>query len=130
MRHLPCWAVMLLALAAVPPISAQAQTGAAAPKQISAHRDWSVYEVTDSRGRICYIASEPTAQSGNSQRRDPPAVLVARLPGTPASEEVSVQPGYDYRKNSSVDVRSMAARSRCSPTASMPGPGPTTRTGP
>ena len=105
MRHSLRWAVMLLALAAVPPISAQAQTGAAAPKQISAHRDWSVYEVTDNRGRICYIASEPTAQSGNYSRRDPPAVLVARLPGTPASEEVSVQPGYAYRKNSSVDVK-------------------------
>ena len=103
MRHSLRWAVMLLALAAVPPISAQAQTGAAAPKQISAHRDWSVYEVTDNRGRICYIASEPTAQSGNYSRRDPPAVLVARLPGTPASEEV--QPGYAYRKNSSVDVK-------------------------
>ena len=105
MRHSLRWVVMLLALAAVPPISAQAQTAAAAPKQISAHRDWSVYEVTDSRGRICYIASEPTAQSGNYSRRDPPAVLVARLPGTPASEEVSVQPGYAYRKNSSVDVK-------------------------
>ena len=105
MRHSLRWAVMLLALAAVPQISAQAQTAAAAPKQISAHRDWSVYEVTDSRGRICYIASEPTAQSGNYSRRDPPAVLVARLPGTPASEEVSVQPGYAYRKNSSVDVK-------------------------
>ena len=100
------------------------------PKQISAHRDWSVYEVTDSRGRICYIASEPTAQSGNYSRRDPPAVWSPACPAL-ASEEVSVQPpGYAYRKNSSVDVKSMGARSRCSPTASMPGPGPTTRTGP
>ena len=105
MRHSLRWVVMLLALAAVPPPFAQAQTGSAAPRQISAHRDWSVYEVTDSRGRICYLASEPTAQSGNYSRRDPPAVLVARLPGNPPSEEVSVQPGYSYRKNSSVDLK-------------------------
>lgn len=105
MRHRLRWVVILLTLAAVPPIDAQAQTGAAAPRQISAHRDWSVYEVTDNRGRICYIASEPTAQSGNYSRRDPPAVLVARLPGSPPSEEVSVQPGYSYLKSSSVDVK-------------------------
>ena len=65
MRHSLRWAVMLLALAAVPPISAQAQTGLRRPSRSAPHRDWSVYEVTDSRGRICYIASEPTAQSGN-----------------------------------------------------------------
>jgi hypothetical protein len=96
---------MLLTLAAVPPLSAQAQTGAAAPRQLSTHRDWSVYEVRDSRGRICYMASEPTAQSGNYSRRDPPAVLVARLPGNPPSEEVSVQPGYAYLKDSSVELK-------------------------
>ena len=105
MRDRLRWVVILLTLAAMPPIDAKAQTAAAAPRQISAHRDWSVYEVTDNRGRICYIASEPTAQSGNYSRRDPPAVLVARLPGSPPSEEVSVQPGYSYLKSSSVDVK-------------------------
>ena len=84
---------------------AMPRPAAAAPKQISAHRDWSVYEVTDARGRICYVASEPTNQSGNYSRRDPPAVLVARLPGSPPSEQVSVQPGYAYRKGSSVEVK-------------------------
>jgi Invasion associated locus B (IalB) protein len=105
MRHALRWVVILLALAAVPPHLTHAQTGSAAPKQISAHRDWSVYEVTDSRGRICYMASEPTAQSGNYSRRDQPAVLVARLPGNPATEEVSVQPGYAYLKSSPVDLK-------------------------
>ena len=128
MRHSLRWAVMLLALAAVPPISAQAQTGAAAPKQISAHRDWSVYEVTDSRGRICYIASEPTAQSGNYSRRDPPAVLVARLPGTQPARRSASSRATPTARTARSTSRSMAARSRCSPTASMPGPGPTTRT--
>ena len=55
-------------------------------KQISVHKDWAVYEVTDNRGRICYIASEPKEQSGNYSRRDPPALLVARLPGNPPTE--------------------------------------------
>ena len=86
MRHLLRWGTIALTLAALPPIAALAQTAASAPKLISTHKDWSVYEVTDSRGRICYAASEPTRQSGNYSRRDQPAVLVARLPGSPPSE--------------------------------------------
>jgi Invasion associated locus B (IalB) protein len=108
MRHsLLRWAVCSLALAAVPPHPANAQTGAAAaaPRQISAHRDWAVYEITDSRGRVCFIYSAPTEQSGNYSRRDPPALMVARLPGRPVNEEVSVQPGYTYRDKSSVEVK-------------------------
>lgn len=105
MRHLLRWGTIVLTLAAMPPVPAFAQTTATAPKLVSSHKDWSVYEVTDNRGRICYVASEPTRQSGNYSRRDPPAVLVARLPGTPPSEEVSVQPGYAYKKGSTVEVK-------------------------
>lgn len=84
----------------------QAQTAAAqTPKFLSNHRDWTVYEVDDPKGKICYIASEPSGQEGNYTRRGNPAVLVARLPGSPPSEQVSVQPGYTYRRGSTVDVR-------------------------
>ena len=104
MRQTLRWASLVLAMAVVPPL-AHAQTGDSVPKQISVHKDWSVYEVTDSRGRICYVATEPKEQAGNYSRRDPPALLVARLPGNPPSEEVSVQPGYSYLKGSSVEVK-------------------------
>lgn len=104
MRHSLRWATIALALAVAPPL-AEAQTADAVPKQISVHKDWSVYEVTDSRGRICYVATEPKEQAGNYSRRDPPALLVARLPGNPPSEEVSVQPGYSFLKGSSVEVK-------------------------
>jgi hypothetical protein len=104
MRHLLRWTSIVLAMAVVPPL-AHAQTGDSVPKQISVHRDWSVYEVTDSRGRICYVASEPKEQSGNYSRRDPPALLVARLPGNPPPEQVSVQPGYSYLKGSVVEAK-------------------------
>ena len=103
MRHSLRWVMMLFALAAVVPLPARAQTGAAVPKQISAHRDWSVYEVTDNRGRFCYLASEPTAQSGNYSRRDQPAALIVRLPGQ-SGEYLTVHPGYAYRKDSKVRV--------------------------
>lgn len=103
MRHSLRWVVILSALVAVVPLPAAAQIGAVVPRQISAHRDWSVYEVTDGRGRFCYLASEPTAQSGNYSRRDPPAALIVRLPGQ-SGEYLTVHPGYAYRKDSKVKV--------------------------
>jgi hypothetical protein len=44
-------------------------------------------------------------QEGNYAKRGNPAVLVARLPGDPPGEQVSVQPGYAYRKGSMVEVK-------------------------
>lgn len=81
-----------------------ATAAAQTPKFLANHRDWTVYEVADPKGKICYIASEPKNQEGNYSRRGNPAVLVARLPGNPPSEQVSVQPGYTYKKDSAVEV--------------------------
>ena len=56
MRHSLRWALVLLTLPGALPASAQT------PRFISTHSDWTVYEVSDSRGKVCYIASEPTSQ--------------------------------------------------------------------
>lgn len=74
------------------------------PRFVASHRDWTVYVVENDGGKVCYIASEPSKQEGNYSKRGNPAVLVALLPGDPPSEQVSVQPGYAYRRNSSVEV--------------------------
>jgi Invasion associated locus B (IalB) protein len=99
MRHSLRWALVLFVLPMALPALAQT------PTFIGTHRDWTVYEVSDSRGKVCYIASEPVDQEGNYSRRGNPAALVARLPGSPPSEQVSVQPGYAYREDSAVDVK-------------------------
>jgi Invasion associated locus B (IalB) protein len=103
MRQSLRWVVIALAVLAVAPQAGHAQTASAVPKQVSAHRDWWVYEVTDNRGRFCYLASEPTAQSGNYSRRDQPAALIVRLPGQ-SGEYLTIHPGYAYRKDSRVKV--------------------------
>ena len=77
MRHSLRWALVLLTLPTALPALAQT------PRFIGTHSDWTVYEVSDSRGKVCYIASEPTSQEGNYSRRGNPAALVARLPGDP-----------------------------------------------
>lgn len=97
--------IVMLPLAQVLPATAQTPASNPAPKLISSHRDWTVYEITDSRGRVCYLASEPTNQTGNYSKRDNPAVLMVRLPGKTQSEYVSVHPGYPYKKASTVQLK-------------------------
>ena len=101
MRHSLWPALALIVVATAEAGAALGQT----PKFLTNHRDWTVYEVADPKGKICYIASEPKNQEGNYRSRDNPAVLVARLPGSPPSEQVSVQPGYTFKRDSSVEVR-------------------------
>ncbi len=102
MRHpLRSAFALIVAVAAGGAGTALAQT----PKFLANHRDWTVYEVPDAKGKVCYIASEPKNQEGNYRSRGNPAVLVARLPGEPPSEQVSVQPGYTYKRDSAVEVR-------------------------
>jgi hypothetical protein len=93
----------IIALLCLPMLSlaAAAQT----PEFLGSHRDWNVYAFTEDGQKICYMASEPTKQEGDYTRRGNPAVLVTRRPGSPAVDEVSVQPGYSYREGSEVVVK-------------------------
>ena len=96
---------LVLSLLAIIPPAAEVAAADQTPKFLASHRDWTVYRVDAERGgAVCYIASEPTKQEGDYAKRGNPAVMVARLPGEPATEQVSVQPGYAYRKGSGVEV--------------------------
>jgi hypothetical protein len=88
------------ALLAFLPLSAAAQS----PQFLGTYRDWNVYKFTDGEQTICYIASEPKKQEGDYTRRDRPALLVTRRPGSRVVDEVSVQPGYSYLDGSQVEV--------------------------
>lgn len=102
MRHSLRWALACIVIATA---ARALPASAEAPRFVSSFKDWTVYEVTDGKGKMCYAASEPTGQEGTFKSRGNPAILVARLPGSPPSEQVSVQPGYTYRKNSTVEVK-------------------------
>ena len=92
--------IIALLLTPVLSLAAAAQT----PEFLGTHRDWNVYAFTDDSQKICYMASEPKKQEGDYTRRGNPAVLVTRRPGSPAVDEVSVQPGYSYLEGSEVEV--------------------------
>src|SRR4051794_40698971 len=58
MRHPLRWALALSVVAMMQGAPAWAQS----PKFIASHQNWTVYEVDDPKGKICYVASEPTKQ--------------------------------------------------------------------
>lgn len=78
---------------------------AQSPQFLGNFRDWYLYAYDDSAGRTCYIASKPTKEEGNWQRRGPAAILVAKLPIQDSSAQVSVQPGYSFKSGSTVEVK-------------------------
>ncbi|MGI9491151.1 MAG: invasion associated locus B family protein [Geminicoccaceae bacterium] len=82
------------------PSAVSAQT----PFSLGSYTDWNVWEVTEDGQKICFIVSEPKKQAGNYTRRGKPAVLVARRPVPTVTDEVSVQPGYNYLQGSNVKV--------------------------
>lgn len=90
----------LLAALLVLPALAVAQT----PYSLGSYTDWNVWEVTENGQKICFVVSEPKKQTGNYTRRGKPAILVARRPVPTVTDEVSVQPGYNYLQGSNVSV--------------------------
>ena len=78
---------------------------AQAPQFLGNFRDWFLYAYDEAGGKTCYIASKPTEEEGNWNRRGPAAILVSRLPIQEAGEQVSVQPGYTFKTNSTVALK-------------------------
>jgi hypothetical protein len=78
---------------------------AQAPQFLGNFRDWFLYAYDEAGGKTCYIASKPTEEEGNWNRRGPAAILVSRLPIPDAGEQVSVQPGYTFKTNSTVELK-------------------------
>jgi hypothetical protein len=86
-------------------LGAAGDTLAQAPQFLGNFRDWFLYAYDEDGGKTCYIASKPTEEAGNWNRRGPAAVLVSRLPIAEANEQVSVQPGYAFKTNSTVELK-------------------------
>ena len=53
---------------------------------------------------MCYLGSSPSGPEGGRAGRRARAALVARLPGDPATEQVSLQSDRTYRSGSDVEV--------------------------
>jgi len=86
--------------------SAAAQT----QDRVALERDWSIFEATQSGGKICWIATTPTksvALRGGKQvqvNRGDIYLMVAVRPADDIANEVSFISGYPLKKGSEVEV--------------------------
>ena len=79
---------------------ASAQT----PNRVGTFKDWSSYAYSDTRGKVCYAASQPTAQAPQGLNRDPSYFMVTARPSENVRSEVSIIIGYPFKEGSKVTV--------------------------
>jgi invasion protein IalB len=89
-------ALVLLASTA----SAVAQT----PSRIGVYKDWAAYSYSDSRGKVCYAASQPKDTQPKGVKRDAIFFMISTRPAEKVRNEVSVLVGYPLKQDSKVSV--------------------------
>lgn len=82
----------------------------AAPKSLGKFGDWAAFVDGADKRKVCYVFSAPKKAEGKYKQRDPVFLLVSHRPGEKVSNEVSIDAGYDYKKDSEAAV-SIAGRS-------------------
>lgn len=68
------------------------------PDFIGDFGSWSAFTYEAEGGKVCYIASKPTSQEGDYQRRGDVYTLVTHRTADGVRGEVSIVAGYDYKK--------------------------------
>ena len=78
---------------------------AAGRKSLGTFGDWSAYTMEDHGQKICYMASVPQKSTGKYTKRGEVFLIVSHHPSQKAFNTVSLTAGYNYKKNSSVEVK-------------------------
>jgi hypothetical protein len=66
---------------------------------------WSAFRFIENGNTACYIASQPTKDEGDYKKRGDIYALVAHRPAEGRRDEVSILAGYDYKKDSLVEIK-------------------------
>lgn len=85
-------------------ILAIAAPALAAPKSLGKFGDWAAFVDGADKRKVCYIFAAPKKAEGKYKQRDPIFLLVSHRPGDKVSNEVSIDTGYDYKKDSEANV--------------------------
>lgn len=72
---------------------------AAEPDFIGDFGSWSAFTYQGDGGKVCYVASKPTSQEGDYQRRGEVYTLVSHRTADGVRGEISIVAGYDYKKD-------------------------------
>jgi hypothetical protein len=87
-------------------LGATAVAVAQTPNSIGSFKVWNAYVSTDTDGKICFIASQPTdtKYSQNISGRDPAFFMVTSIPAKSIRNEASTIIGYPFQESSKVTV--------------------------
>jgi len=74
------------------------------PKQIGSFNDWSAFVLGEGKSKTCYIVGRPKSSVPKGAKRGDVYILVSHRPAEKVRNEVSINPGYVYKKDGKVDV--------------------------
>lgn len=81
-----------------------AKTSAPQAKLIGEFEDWQALTYKEKSGETCYVASLPKKSEGHQSKPGETNILVTHWPSQKSYGVVSVAAGYDYKKESDVEV--------------------------
>lgn len=93
----------VLAMAVV--LAAGAPAYAAEPKALGTFSTWEAWELEDAGGKVCYMLSAPTKDSGAYKSRDDIYALVTHRPAEGTKNVFSYIAGYDYQAKSEATLK-------------------------
>jgi Invasion associated locus B (IalB) protein len=95
-----CALTLALPAALTVPVLAQA----ASPQEIASNGKWRGYTITENGKTNCYMLAEPDKHEGNYTQRGPIYLFITHRPALKTFDEVTIDTGYTYEKNSTVKV--------------------------
>ena len=88
-------------------VAALTAAGAAAAAQdmLGKFEAWDAVATTEGKAKLCYVAGLPKKSEGKYDKRGEASVLVTHWPGQKRFNVLTINAGYDYKKDSTVTVK-------------------------
>lgn len=77
---------------------------AADPKELGTFGEWTAYTFTEGKGKVCYMATQPSKSEGDYTQRGDVFFLVTHRPAEKANNVISIVSGYPYKVKSEVEL--------------------------
>ena len=97
MKKIALFALFLLAFANI--------ANAADRQLLGTFGDWTAYRMKENGASLCYMASVPQKSEGKYKRRGEIFLIVAHRPKEKAFNVLSLTAGYNYKKDSTVQIQ-------------------------
>ena len=84
---------------------AAASPAGAVDELLDRFQAWDAVATTQGKSKVCYVASLPIKSEGDYERRGEASVLITHWPDQKRFSVLTVNAGYEYKKDSTVTLR-------------------------